>query len=146
MNARRKVIAGCAVAAAVVGGTVGGVSAFASSAAPAIHTIRLVAKQTGSHQFTRHSAATTEVDRRHGKVVGYDILHERFTQSAGVITGAIVLRPGLIYFRIPLSTHRVQAGKVTGGADAFKGVSGTITAKSLNNSGTKVAVTIKYHH
>lgn len=146
MNAGRKIIVGCAATAVVVGGTVGGVDAFATSAAPAIHTIRLTAKQTGSHQFNRHTVVATEVDRRHGKVVGYDILHEHITRTGGVITGAVVLQPGLIYFRIPLSSSHVLVGKVTGGADAFKGVSGTIAAKPLNNSGTKVAVTIKYHH
>jgi hypothetical protein len=146
MITRPRVIAGCTVAAAIVGGTVGGVAAFASSAAPAVHTIRLIATQTGTHQLSRHIAVATEIDRRHGKVVGYDILHEQISKAGGVVSGAVVLKPGLIYFRVPLSNGRVQTGKVTGGAGAFKGVAGTITAKSLNNSGTKDAVVIKYHH
>ena len=36
------------------------------------------------------------------------------------------------------------AGKVTGGTGAFKGATGTITAKALNKAGTRHAVTITY--
>ena len=34
---------------------------------------------------------------------------------------------------------------VTGGTGAFKGATGTITAKALNKAGTRTAVTITYH-
>jgi hypothetical protein len=147
MNARRTLVAGGLAAVAVAGGAaVASIAASASTAVPVVHTIRLVAHQTGTHQFTRHTAAATEVDRRQGKVVGYDILHEQFNQTSGLITGAVVLQRGLLYFRLPFSNGPVLIGKITGGADAFKGVRGTITAKPLNNAGTRTAVTIRYHY
>ena len=36
-------------------------------------------------------------------------------------------------------------GRVTGGTGAFRGATGTITARNLNKAGTRTAVTIKYH-
>jgi hypothetical protein len=50
-------------------------------------------------------------------------------------------------------THSVRAdnlsgavsnGKVTGGTGAFKGATGTITAKNLNKAGTRTAVKVTY--
>jgi hypothetical protein len=149
MDTRLKIIASCAAAVTIAGGvTAGTVAAGAAPAAPAVHTIRLVAHLTGSHQYNRHAVATTEVDRRAGKIVGYNILHEHFTKTGGLITGAVVRQRGLIYFRIPLTAKSgpVFTGTLTGGANAFKGVRGTITARNLNNAGTKTKVIINYHH
>ena len=36
-------------------------------------------------------------------------------------------------------------GTVTGGTGAFKGATGTITARALDQNGTRIAVTITYH-
>jgi hypothetical protein len=43
------------------------------------------------------------------------------------------------------SNAAVSRGKVTGGTGIFHRAAGTITAKTLNKTGTKTAVTITYH-
>ena len=43
------------------------------------------------------------------------------------------------------SNGPVTHGTVTGGTGAFKGATGTITAKALDQTGTRIAVTITYH-
>jgi hypothetical protein len=148
MNTRRKIIAGCAATIALAAGgvTAGAVTAAATPRAAVVHTIRFVAHRTGSHQFTQQTSAATETDRRNGKIVGYDMLRFHFTKSSGVVNGAVVLQRGLIYFRVPLnSSGPVFTGPLTGGAVAFRGVKGTITARPRNSADTVTAITIRYH-
>ena len=54
---------------------------------------------------------------------------------------------GFLYGTVTLNfkTGAVTDGKVTGGTGAFKGATGTIKAKNLNQAGTRTAVTITYH-
>jgi hypothetical protein len=148
MQTRHKIIASCAAAVTIAGGiTAGTVAADASPATPVVHTIHFVAHTTGNHQFNRSNAAATETDRRDGKIVGYDILREHFGKTHGLINGAVVLQRGLIYLRIPVTSNSpVFTGEITGGANAFKGVRGTVTAKNLNSAGNRTRVIIKYHH
>ena len=51
---------------------------------------------------------------------------------------------GFLYGTLKLSQGPVIHGTVTGGTDAFKGVTGTITGRSLNKNGTRTAITITY--
>jgi hypothetical protein len=51
---------------------------------------------------------------------------------------------GFLYGVATASANPVLHGKVTGGTGAFRGATGTIVAKNLNNSGTRSAVTITY--
>jgi hypothetical protein len=145
MTIRRAIVVGsCAGVTAIAVAAVTGVA----TAAPAVtnHTIKLVATQTSIHQFSRSSASAAETDRHNGKVIGYDILSEHFTQTSGLILGAFTTNGGVIYFRVPFTNTKTLHGKLTGGSGKFAGVQGTIAATSLNNAGTKTAVTIVYHH
>ena len=82
-----------------------------------------------------------------GKVIGYDVLRfsvnpKTNTTSIGV---AVDLSGGFLYGVMSESDGPVTHGTVTGGTGAFKGATGTITAKALNQNGTRIAVTITYH-
>ncbi|MGH2886200.1 MAG: hypothetical protein ACRDPA_26470 [Solirubrobacteraceae bacterium] len=147
MSVRRNLI--IASAAALVAGVIA-VSAVAG-AAPATtnHTITFIATQIARHQFSRSTAAVADVDRHHGKVVGYDVLSEKFSSTGGVIYGAYAPPGGGNYFSvtpIPITKTKTLQGKITGGSGRFAGVSGTIAIRYLNSAGTKTAVTIVYHH
>lgn len=147
MDTRHKVIASCTAALAVAGGvTAGTVAAAATPTAATVHTIRFISRQTASHRLNPHTALAAGTDRRAGKIVGYDVLHEHFTQTSGQINGAVALAGGVLYFRLPLSNSPVLTGKITGGSNSFRGVRGTITGKNLNQAGTRTRVTITYHH
>jgi hypothetical protein len=146
MSVRRNLIVASAGAALVAG--VITVSAVAG-AAPATtnHTIKLIATQIASHQFSRSTAAEADVDRHQGKVIGYDVLSEKFSSTGGVIRGAYAPPGGgNFFFEIPITKTKTLHGKITGGSGPFAGVRGTIAARNLNSAGTKTAVTIVYHH
>ena len=64
------------------------------------------------------------------------------TTSIGV---AVDLSGGLLYGAMTESNGPVTHGTVTGGTGAFKGAAGTITAKALDQTGTRIAVAITYH-
>ncbi len=146
MSIRRKIVVAVGAGAVAVGVVAATAAASAAPAAVVNHTIKLVATQTAFHQFSKSSAAAAETDRSHGKVVGYDILSETFTQSSGLILGSFSTQGGQIFFRVPFTNTKTLHGKLTGGSGKFAGINGTIAATSLNKAGTKTAVTIVYHH
>ncbi|HEY2299221.1 MAG TPA: hypothetical protein VGH43_15920 [Jatrophihabitans sp.] len=144
MTKRRNMIiasVGAAVAAGIV--TVSAVAGAAS--APTNHTIRLIATQTASHNFSRSSGVEADTDRHNGKVIGYDVLSFIGT-GGGKLLGSFATRGGVINFRIPLTKTKTLHGKVTGGSGRFSGVSGTIAATPLNKANTRTAVKIVWHH
>jgi hypothetical protein len=82
-----------------------------------------------------------------GKTVGFDVLHFTVASATtgnvnitGDFSGGFLYGTGTINFK----TNAFSNGKVTGGTGAFKGVTGTIKAKSLNKAGTRTTVTITY--
>lgn len=147
MAVSRNVIIASAGAALVAG--VVTVSAVATAAPTTTnHTIKLVATQIASHQFSRSTASEADVDRHLGKVIGYNVLSEKFSSTGGVIAGSYAPPGGgNLYFEIntPIPITKTLHGKVTGGSGKFAGASGTITATELNKTGTKTAVTIRWH-
>ena len=66
----------------------------------------------------------------------------RRSVSIGV---AVDLSSGFLYGVMSESDGSATHGTVTGGTGAFKGVTGTITAKALDQTGARIAVTIAYH-
>jgi hypothetical protein len=52
---------------------------------------------------------------------------------------------GFLYGTLTFTKGPVTHGTVTGGTGIFEGVTGTITGRNLNKSGTRTAVTITYH-
>jgi hypothetical protein len=136
-----------AAGAAVVLGTTGAfVLPAVASAHSTTHTLKFIAVQKAMHSFTSATQAVQETDTNAtGKPVGFDMLYIKVTSSSSAAVNATVdTTGGFLYgtFTLNLKTGAVTNGKVTGGTGAFKGATGTITAKTI--SSTKHAVTITY--
>jgi hypothetical protein len=147
MSTRRNVII-VSVGAAAAAGIVAVSAVAGADAAPVTHTIRLVATQTAVHQFSKSSTAEADTDRHRGKVIGYDVLAGKFTSTGGLFLGSFATQGGVMNFRIPITNPNAKTlhGRITGGSGRFAGAAGTIAATSLNNAGTRTAVTIVWHH
>ena len=134
-----------ATAAAV--GTTGAFLLPAASARAVTHTLTFTSVQQATATFSPTVNAAEDKDVKAGKVIGYDVL--RFsvnpTTNATSIGVAIDLSGGFLYGVMSESGGPVTHGTVTGGTGTFKGAAGTITAKALDQTGTRIAVTITYH-
>jgi hypothetical protein len=135
-------------AGALIGAGAFMVPAFAS-ARVATHTLTFTSVTKTSIDFSKTTGAQQDTDvNAKGKVVGYDMLYFTIVSKT---TGAINItgdtEGGMLYgtAETNLVTGAVFDGKVTGGTGAFKGATGTITAKNLNAAGTRTAVKIVYH-
>lgn len=141
----RITIAAMATAAAV--GTTGAFLLPAASARAVTHTLTFTSVQQATATFSPTVNAAEDKDVKAGKVIGYDVL--RFsvnpTTNATSIGVAIDLSGGFLYGVMSESGGPVTHGTVTGGTGTFKGAAGTITAKALDQTGTRIAVTITYH-
>jgi hypothetical protein len=134
-----------AVAAATLVGTGAFMLPALASASTASHTLKFVSveKATVSLSATMSAQQDTDVNSK-GKVIGYDDLYfaSGKTSAAGWFT--VDVDGGFIYgtFTVNFKTGAITNGKVTGGARAFKGATGKLTAKAL--SSTRTAITITY--
>ena len=117
-----------------------------ASASSATHTLKFTAVQVKSVMFTKTTGANQETDVNAGKTVGFDVIYFAATSATSGAVNITVDTHGFLYgtATVSIKTGAITNGKVTGGTGAFKGATGTITAKSLNTSGTKHAVTITY--
>lgn len=135
------------VAAALIGAGAFAFPALAS-ASTATHTLKFISLQKATVTFSPVMAGQQDTDVNNaGKVVGYDMLYYAVASKTtfdawwtvdidgGFLTGT---------FTSNATTGAITNGKVTGGSRAFKGATGTLTAKALNQAGTRVAVTITY--
>ena len=98
--------------------------------------------------LSRTSSAESDKDITHArKVIGYDLVRFTFNPKTGKASGGVtaVTKGGFLYGLLILTRNPVIHGRVTGGTGAFRGATGTISAKTLNHSRTKTAVTINYH-
>ena len=144
MKLRTSIIA---AGAAVVLGTTGAlVLPAVASAHSATTTLKFIAVQKAMHSFSPATAGIQETDvNATGKTVGFDMLYFKvISSSSAAVNATIDTKGGFLYgtFNVNLKTGAVTNGKVTGGTGAFKGATGTITAKTI--SSTKHAVTITY--
>ena len=136
-----------AAGAAVVLGTTGALVLPAMASAHSVtHTLKFIAVQKASVNFTTATQGIQETDvNTTGKTVGFDMLYFNIVSSSSAAVNATIdTKGGFLYgtFNINLKTGALTNGKVTGGTGAFKGATGTITAKMISN--TKHAVTITY--
>ena len=121
---------------------------FASSAAkPATvaHTLKFISVEKGSVNLSKTMAAQQDTDvNSKGKVIGYDELYFASGKTSAAGWATLDVDGGFIYatFTVNFKTGAITNGKVTGGARAFKGATGKLTAKDLSN--TRTAVTITY--
>jgi hypothetical protein len=138
-------------AAALVGAGAFMLPALAASAGPAAHThtLQFISVTKASVNFSASAGAQQDTDvNGKGKVVGYDMLYFKVvsrTTAAVNITGTA--NGGMLYAtgKVNLNTGAFSDGKVTGGTGAFKGATGTLTARNLNKAGTRTLVKITYH-
>jgi hypothetical protein len=134
MKIRKSVaLAGSAAALAAMTG-LAAVPAFASGAT-VTHTLHFTA-----HKVAANSFGEVDKDTHAGKVIGYDALSYVASNRADV---ALSLHGGFLYGHFTISSSGALSGKVTGGAGAYKGDTGTIKGQGMANSAT---VTVTYHH
>jgi hypothetical protein len=136
-----------AAGAAVVLGTTGALALPAiASAHSATHTLKFIAVQKATDNFTKATQGVQETDTNTaGKTIGFDMIYVAVTSpTSAAVNATVETTGGFLYgtFSLNLKTGAVTNGKVTGGTGAFAGATGTIKAKTI--SGTKHAVTITY--
>jgi hypothetical protein len=143
MKIRRSITAAIGVALVGTGAFV--LPAFAS-ASTATHTLKFISVEKASVTLTKTMSAQQDTDlNSKGKVIGYDDLYFAVTSSSGANAWfSLDVDGGFISgtFKVNFKTGAITNGKVTGGARAFKGATGTLTAKAV--SATRTAVTITY--
>src|SRR5215472_7765307 len=133
-------------AAAVLGVTGALVLPAVASAHSASTTLKFVSVQKATVTFSKSTFGAQDTDvNAAGKTIGFDELYFAATSASSAaanVTGDF--KGGLLYgtFTVNLGTGAITNGKVTGGTGAFKGATGTITAKPISSK--KTAVTITY--
>jgi hypothetical protein len=136
-----------ASAAAILGAGAFVLPAVASSTATS-HTLKFISVSKKSIMLTKASGAQQNTDvSKAGKTVGFDMLYFKATSaSSAALNITVDTTGGFLYgtAKISFKTGAVTDGKVTGGTGSFKGATGTIKAKNLNQAGTRTAVTITY--
>lgn len=139
-------IARGAVVALVAGGAVTGMVELGSAApASGTHTLRFTTVQIGDHISGDYDIAANK-DVQNGKVAGYDVTDCLVNFHTHVANCEITLaRPeGMMRGTVTLNLDSgTGTGVITGGTRAYRGVTGTIAAKSLSQR--KTAVTLTYH-
>ena len=119
-----------------------------ASTRAATHTLQFISVAKASVNFSSSTGAQQDTDVNNaGKVVGYDMLYFTLVSAAAAELNITVdTKGGMLYGTAMVnSAGVVSKGKVTGGTGAFKGATGTFTAKNLNKAGTRTAVKVTYH-
>jgi hypothetical protein len=143
---KRLIAIGVASAATVATGLGVATTVDGASAAAKVHHLKFVGIQTAAHQVGPRSFVGTDVNRHHGKTVGYDTFSEKFnvhTQRA-FLRVAVSRKGGLLFAQITVGDSRHFTGKVTGGRGRFSGARGTVRGFEPKHS-NKVFVRVRYH-
>jgi hypothetical protein len=117
------------------------------SAAPATHTLKLIAHQTASHSSGKNGFLGADTDRsaKTGEVVGYDSITGHFNLKTHLvkIDAAVALKGGLLTAHLSGSgdTNRFD-GTITGGTGKYAGAQGTI---HTHGKGKRTVITFEYH-
>jgi hypothetical protein len=139
------------VVASVTAATVAitGAGAAIATTSSSSHTLSFTSKQTAATTHFGPRFVNADKDVKGGHVIGDDVLSAKvtYTKTVHSIAGsiAIALNGGEIYATITGNpdTNKL-AGKLTGGAGRYKGVSGTISGSPVGKSGAELIV-VKYH-
>jgi hypothetical protein len=147
-----KRLIGAISAGALVASGVGGAVALSADASTSsgvgakTHTIKFNSITKAGHQLSKNYFAGVDVDKKKGKVVGYDTISGTFDRSTQTIhiDVAVSLKGGLLYGKVSATGPSTDlSGKVTGGTGKFKGATGTIATHELPNGNT-TQVTVKW--
>jgi hypothetical protein len=135
-------------AAALLGGTGAFLLPAIAGTHSDTHTLMFTAVAQKSANFSKTSAGQAGTDfNKAGKIIGFDDLYFTFNPATKKPSGGVTLdtNGGFLYGTLTFTKGPVTHGTVTGGTGIFEGVTGTITGRNLNKSGTRTAVTITYH-
>jgi hypothetical protein len=143
MKIRKSIVAAAATA---VLGMAGALALPAvASAHSGSHTLTFTAVDVKSAVFTKTTAGVQQTDvNSKGKTIGFDVAYETFSgKTTATVNAALDTTGGLLYATLTTTNAgKTFKGKVTGGTGAFKGATGTATAKAVTSK--KTAVTITY--
>lgn len=115
----------------------------------ATHTLKFTSVKMKSLNFAKTQFGQADKDvNSANKTIGFDTLNGVFDPKTGsaTIDVAFDTAGGFMYFHLH-STDAAgdsYAGNMTGGTGDFKNATGSLTAKNLNKSGSRTAVTITY--
>jgi hypothetical protein len=145
LNKRTLAVGG--TSALIVATALGGSTMVNAANAPAatLH-MRFIAHSDRNIQFGPRTFGGTEIDRRHGHRVGFDLISGEFDPAKGKVTidVAVARRGGLLYAKVHDVSDTRYVGRVTGGSGRFKGASGTVTARNLDQQGDRTRVVVTY--
>jgi hypothetical protein len=143
---QRRTLVSLASTAVLTAGVGAGVSMNASAASD-VHTLKFVAISGPSTNPTPSTFLSAEVEKSHGKVVGFDTISGRFNLKTHSIKIFVALsrKGGLLYATLRSTTGTTYHGRVTGGAGAYRGAEGTVTAHSTSQNSNRTYVTVRYH-
>jgi hypothetical protein len=138
MRGRRIAVATLAVATVAVAGAGIGVAAASGGS----HTVTFTAQQLkGLNGGKTFDAA--EVDKVHGKVVGFDTYHCTFNQSThkAKCDAAFSQPKGLVYVTATITQQGTGSGTVTGGSGSYAHAKGTVTLAPGKHNTTQITIT-----
>lgn len=142
LNKRTLAVGGTSALLAVTGF---GASTMVNSADAALttHHMRFTAFSDRNVRFGQSTFGGTEIDRRDGHRVGFDVISGKFNPATRHVTiyVSVARRGGLLHAKVHDVSPSRYVGTVTGGSGRFKGASGTVTARNLPGNGTRVIVT-----
>jgi hypothetical protein len=118
------------------------------SAHPVSQTLTFTSVEEGQTSFSKTLSVAQDKDvNTAGKIIGYDVIRFVYNPRAntGTISAVVNLQGGFLYGQLHQTDSPVSHGTVTGGTGAFKGATGTITARALDQQDDRTAITITYH-
>jgi hypothetical protein len=113
-----------------------------------VHTKRLVSHDIASHSLGAKTFAGTAVDRHAGHIVGYDSFTGHFYPKLdrGDIWDSLALKNGTINVVVHFKGNAsVFSGRILNGTGKFKGITGTVTARTATHNSDKTFITLTYH-
>jgi len=125
-----------------------GASAVSAVGDEKIHTKRFVSRDIASHSLGPRTFAGAAVDRRAGHVIGYDSFTGHFypQQDRATIWASYALRNGSIAVVVHVNTaSTTSSGRILNGTGKYKGIEGTVTARTAPHNGEKTFITLRYH-
>ncbi len=139
-----------ATGAAVIASTALSGAAFVgpADATATTHTLKFVAISDRSHGAGRFGFEGTDINRNHGRFVGYDLISGIYnpqTQTVRIYV-AIARKGGLLFSRIHSrpGSQSEYVGRITGGSGRFAGATGTLTARNAPHNDNRTYVTVHY--
>lgn len=149
MQRSKRNLAMAAGAAMIASTALSGAAMVGSADAAAVqHTMKFVAISDKEHRAGNNGFLATEIDRNHGRFLGYDTISGLFSRQTGnvKIYVAVARHGGLLFGRLHNATPEGDSfvGQVTGGSGRFAGARGTVTARNAPHDDGRTYVIVHY--